>query len=903
MFNNEIKNRMPSWGPYSKKYMGISKIIENSKMKGGRFDLVIHPTYANSSVPVPNVTFPSSYHPWEASADGRFFSYRYELEWKDQLYADVAFFKLDEESYGVRVEYVNETDLPQNCLLNYFAALEYPEKVKSSIMIPEKHDSWSAVDYKDFAFAKKRPWDRLNPDGMRRGEIHNSHFVDGNGIGEIMYYFMFPHLELKPFGGEAGDRVSYSKGIKDYEDAVITIRYRTVNNTDSVKFNSNFGVIEFEVRKELGVTTLEVGRIDGKNSFYLELCALGSETNGIEIDYIIITEKEEADKITFDKVRVNSVPNVEINNGQIALKYTDVEDELFLTILNRRVRHRKLHSGSLEDAVVTRLSNSDHTYDDLTRSFSGSFLNKNSDEGFYHNSIVEAIYVNPHQRHIEFAVISSSKEKSYTKGELEKHYDREYAAVEGMNYNQVGEQYELSCKILRNTLLTNVVYPIYRHGTYIIHHTPGKRWDSLYTWDSGFIGLGLLESDEALAEYILDIYLSEEDNEDFAFLAHGSLVPTQFYLYFEMLQTSKNKEKLYKYYHRLRRYYEFMVGKSEGSTIARYKSGILTTYDYFYNCSGMDDYPPQVEMHKKGLEKYISPVVPSAHVIRIGKIMCNVAKHLGYENHVSEYEQDIKRISKGLQQYSWDEESEYFSYVLHDKEGNPKKIFCTEQGENYNKGMEGISPLFAGICTEQQKVALLSHLTSKEEMFSEVGISTVDMSSSYFIDNGYWNGNVWFPYQWLIWKAMLDIGKSDIAYNIAITALDAWKTEVDHSYNTFEQLNIETGRGGWFHQFGGLSAPICVWGNAYFKQGKISSGFDLWIESYTFNESYTEGEINFSYTGDSNTCIIVVMNAVESYEVRCNDKVIDFNEKIKGTLEIVISKEIKAGNLKVSRKA
>ena len=448
-----------------------------------------------------------------------------------------------------------------------------------------------------------------------------------------------------------------------------------------------------------------------------------------------------------------------------------------------------------------------------------------------------------------------------------------------------------------------MVYPIYRHGEYIIHHTPGKRWDSLYTWDSGFIGLGLLESDQSLAEYILDIYLSEEENQDFAFLAHGSLVPTQFYLYWEMLQVCKNKKKLYKYYDRLRRYYKFMVGKSEGSTIGRFNSGILTTYDYFYNGSGMDDYPPQTAMHKKGLEKYLAPVVPSAHVIRIGKIMSEVAKQLGVTEHVVEYQDDIRRISEGLQKYSWDEESKYFSYVLHDDKGNPKEIFRTEDGENYNKGMEGISPLFSGICTEEQKIGLLNHLTSKEELFSHIGISTVDMSSSYFIDNGYWNGNVWFPYQWLIWKAMLDIGRADIAYKIAITALEAWSNEVNHSYNTFEMLNIETGRGGWFHQFGGLSAPIYIWGNAYYKPGKISSGFDLWIESYKFNEDYTEGEINFKNLGDSDTAIIVVLNEKEEYEISCNDKPMDFNQRIKGTIEIIISKEIKEGKIRFSKKA
>ena len=89
----EKQKQMPVWGPYSKKYMGLSRVMKESAIPGARFDLVIYPTYANSSVPAPNVTVPSNYHPWQADPEGRYFQYRYELIWKDQLYADVAIFR------------------------------------------------------------------------------------------------------------------------------------------------------------------------------------------------------------------------------------------------------------------------------------------------------------------------------------------------------------------------------------------------------------------------------------------------------------------------------------------------------------------------------------------------------------------------------------------------------------------------------------------------------------------------------------------------------------------------------------------------------------------------------------------------------------------------------------------
>ena len=105
--------RMPLWGPYSKKYMGLSRIVDDRAAEGARYDFVVHPTLWNSATPVPNVTVPSGYHLWSCDEDFRFYSYRYELMWKDQIYADVSYTRLDEESYLMRCRFVNDTDLSQ----------------------------------------------------------------------------------------------------------------------------------------------------------------------------------------------------------------------------------------------------------------------------------------------------------------------------------------------------------------------------------------------------------------------------------------------------------------------------------------------------------------------------------------------------------------------------------------------------------------------------------------------------------------------------------------------------------------------------------------------------------------------------------------------------------------------
>ena len=158
------------------------------------------------------------------------------------------------------------------------------------------------------------------------------------------------------------------------------------------------------------------------------------------------------------------------------------------------------------------------------------------------------------------------------------------------------------------------------------------------------------------------------------------------------------------------------------------------------------------------------------------------------------YERIIKLLSYGLQNYSWDEESGYFGYVVHDSLGNATDIFRYKDQSNFNKGLDGVTPLVAGICSPAQVGRLMEHLFSPDELWTKVGLSTVDQSAPYYKEDGYWNGAVWFPHQWMMWKALLDLGKGEEAYRVAHTALDNWEKECEESYFTFEHFVGERSR-------------------------------------------------------------------------------------------------------------
>ncbi len=883
---NDKFNVFWGWGPFGKKYAGISNIAKHEKYDGIRFDLCTCPAVSAFDIRVPNVTLPSSYHPWLSNEDYSFYSFRHDLEWKDKVYADVSYTRLTDNSILIRTEIVNNSDIIKNCVVNYFSSAEYPQDAYTEVSLPVKCDFINAVEYSEYSYNTPRPWDGQNADGRKKGEFFDKRFTGEKGLGDRAEKWHMPHRVILPFGAEKNDRVKYNVNIEHaYTDAVLAIRYRTsdmfyeqgkqvgvhyVNSSNTATFIlNNKRKIEFSPCDDPEIIFVELGEIK-KGEFGLSLVSEG--TGAAEFDFFALCEKSDKGeiKVSLDYVDfVPSIKNEKCETGWISLlEFPKIEGEYRLRVFDDNTRFREINTGALEDCMTARLSNADETFDDVTESFTGAFQRKHSDNGFFHNAISHTIFVESGERKVQYAVISKGETEYKTEEDYEKIYsDMKKTAID-IKLNKNGEKYKLSNQILAATVMTNAVYPIYKHGEYIIHHTPGKRWDCLYTWDSGFIGLGMNEIAPKFAEYIIDTYLSEEDNPDYAFLHHGSPVPVQIYQLYEMLQSSADKAHFLSYYQRARLYYLFLRGKIRGSTTAKFKSGLLTTYDYFYSSSGMDDYPAQMAMKADNLRDKAAPVISTSQVIRFGKILSIMADRLGKEEDIAEYKKDCKDLTDALNKYSWDDESGYYSYVLHDENYEPTVKYVTGDGENLNKGLDGIYPIIAGVCDKNQKKKIIDHLTNDKEMHTPFGISAVDMTAGYYKINGYWNGNIWFPHQWFIWKSMLDCGESAFAYDIAHLALNIWKREVDESYYTFEMVNTVTGCGGWFHNFGGLSTPINMWAKAYYCPGKVNVGFDTYLNKVIFDEEKKNAEIEFTYYGENEKfTLLAVMN--DSYDYIC----------------------------------
>lgn len=873
---------LSSWGPYSKKYAGISHIPDITS--GMRFDFSVMPGYYRNKVLIPNVRFESGYFPWEFQPDLKKFTYRYELEWKDKVFVDVTYIVRDSSSVLVKIRSVNNTELPQNVALNLMAFIDYPENYASKALVCAPGASWyNALEYESLDHAVKGAKENLVYDGWLRAEVRSRDFVNGRAVGN-------------GFGKDAGDKVTYQVHVESGQTkGLISLLYRVRKGETSTFRMEGLVNEEISLKGTGNLDTLAIPfSVSTAGTKTLSFVSKG--TAAVQMNGFVLSGQSDKSPFKIENQEKHFIPESteNVKNKNIVLKYKDVKPYYGIGWKNEAFQIREFRNSEL-DIYFKEL-----VHNHVEKVFRGD------QQGSYTNIFIRPVELLPHSDKTDYALISTGS-REHVQSQLEHFAAGDQAPVSdlssvGKSIYKEGKKYAFSQKMLQAALLSNVVYPVYTQNSYIRNFTPGKWWNSLYTWDSGFIALGMNEINKRLAAECINAYTSPVESQS-AFIHHGSPLPVQAYAFFDLWNGSNSVEMLRHFYPRLKRQYLFIAGKYPGSTFGTLSSGLLKSWDYFYNSAGWDDYPPQVGVHAQKAEAHVAPVSNTAHAIRVAKMLRMMAVKLGEKQDVIAYDQHINTFAKAVQQYAWDKESGYFGYVKHDAQGRTDGIFKYDpQNVNYNMGLDGVSPLIAGICTDEQKNTLTERLFSSSKLWTPSGISAVDQSAPYYKTDGYWNGSVWMPHQWFIWKSLLDIGKPELAYQLAQKALDVWKTETDASYYTFEHFLAKSGRGAGWHQFSGLSSPVLSWFAAYYKVGTVTTGFEIWIDKQNFNQEHTAFSANLMFDNATNPhprSMLVAMNPDRQYKVFFKGKELKFTVMNEGLLQITLPITNTAGTLEV----
>jgi hypothetical protein len=240
-------------------------------------------------------------------------------------------------------------------------------------------------------------------------------------------------------------------------------------------------------------------------------------------------------------------------------------------------------------------------------------------------------------------------------------------------------------------------------------------------------------------------------------------------------------------------------------------------------------------MHKNKLEARTAPTISTSHLIRCARLLRMAAQELGARDDIAIYDADIQQLSSALQHDAWDPTSGYFGYVTYNDAGDANGILRTGAGFNFNMGLDGVSPLIAGVCSPAQQQTILDRLFSEDHLWTEVGITTVDKQAPYYNPNGYWNGSVWFAHQWFLFKTMLDLGRGDLAVKIAQAGVETWHKSTQQTYDCMEHFSARPPYGAGWCQFSSLSSPALSWFAALYTPGRITLGFDVWLRQANYH--------------------------------------------------------------------
>jgi hypothetical protein len=307
--NHDI--HLSPWGPYSKRYAGISHIAD---MKSGmRFDVTVCPGYYRNKVVVPNVLFESGYTPWKVSPQMNSITYRYELEWKDQVYTDVTYYTLDSSRVLVEMNCVNNTNVIQNLTLNTLSYIDYPGQFPLfKVLNNDSSMKWiSAVDYRELDLVNKSPRYFLIADGQKRNEVRNDSSLDGSLLAE-------------KFGKEINDEVVY-----DFDNfpkeciGTVFIRYR-VKKGATARFQLSGICNELVEFSDTG--NFEVKKLSCRFNSENKLSLRSLSTTEIVLDgfFISIVPDAEAPRIVPQTKNPNPILVREHEAKNVLLKYRDI---------------------------------------------------------------------------------------------------------------------------------------------------------------------------------------------------------------------------------------------------------------------------------------------------------------------------------------------------------------------------------------------------------------------------------------------------------------------------------------------------------------------------------------------------------------------------------------------------
>jgi hypothetical protein len=211
-----------------------------------------------------------------------------------------------------------------------------------------------------------------------------------------------------------------------------------------------------------------------------------------------------------------------------------------------------------------------------------------------------------------------------------------------------------------------------------------------------------------------------------------------------------------------------------------------------------------------------------AQMLRIARILRNIAILLNHTADAEQYRQDADLLSGIIDNRMWDEKSGLYGWLCRTENGVEPVIMDGCAGD---RSACAFLPLFAGQTAHKDR--LIQQMIDPSRFLTPFGISSVDMSAPSYNPHGYWNGGIWPVMQWYIWRGLLESGKPFLARQVAETILRTWQIFFEKEHYLGEHFMITPEQMNGAPNFGGLSAVLLPMHAAYFTAYHVTACYDV----------------------------------------------------------------------------
>ncbi len=240
----------------------------------------------------------------------------------------------------------------------------------------------------------------------------------------------------------------------------------------------------------------------------------------------------------------------------------------------------------------------------------------------------------------------------------------------------------------------------------------------------------------------------------------------------------------------------------------------------------------------------------SAYVIRSAKTLMRIAEILNLPDEERKgYQAEIDATSLTLNTQLWDALRGTYTPKAN---GQPLTL---EEADSITT----LIPLIVGAdnLPEERRKSLLQSLTNPEIFWSPYGLRSLSKASFAYRPAVAGVGGVHYGVNWLIWKALLDIGETETAGRLAQNLLNAYAQAHTLCGGYPEWLNAETGAPQGARDYSGDACVLWLLHSAYHTLGTFSAGFDTQLISPYYDKQQDRARCGFRVSSASGSGVIV----------------------------------------------